>query len=101
MFWLIGTAFALHNFLTLTTLGAFTRVFQDNRDLLGFGGVWALREIPGPNRQKTIDPKNRKKVEFYFSLRFQKMCFRHKRSDFFFVFGPLAPPIGAVRTEKA
>ena len=88
MFWLIGTAIALRNFLTVTTLGGFTRVFRENRDLLVFGGVWAFREIPDPNRQKNFDPK---KPEFYFSLRFQKMCSRQKRSDFFFVFGPWCP----------
>ena len=41
MIWLIKTALALHNFLTLTTLGGFSRVFPGNRDLLAFGGVWA------------------------------------------------------------
>ena len=49
-FWLIGTAFALRNFLILTTLGGFTRFVRENHDSLGFGGVWAVREIPGPNR---------------------------------------------------
>ena len=35
---------------------------RENRDLLGFGGVWALREIPDHNRHKQFDPKkNRKK----------------------------------------
>ena len=58
MFWLIGTAFALRNFLTLTTLGGCIRVLRENRELLVFGGVWALGEILGPNRQKKIDPQN-------------------------------------------
>ena len=91
MFWLIGTAFALRNFLTLTTLGGFTRVFRETHDLLVFGGVWALTEIPGPNRQKKLTPQKSKKVG--------KMRFHQKQSDFF-RFRPLVPPRGAVRTEK-
>ena len=94
MFWLIGTAFALRNFLTLTTLGGFTRVFRENRDLLVFGGVWALREIPGPNRQKTIDPKNSKKNLIFF------VAVSSKTERLFFRLRLLAPPVGAVRTEK-
>ena len=31
-FWLIGTVFPLRNFLTLTTLGGFTRVFRESRN---------------------------------------------------------------------
>ena len=58
MFWLIGTAFALHNLFTLTTLEGFTRGFRENRDLLVFRGVRALREIPGPNQQKNWLEKN-------------------------------------------
>ena len=78
MLWIIGTALALRNFLDLTMLG-FTRVFGENHGLLVFGGVWALKEIPGPNH--------------YFSLRFQKVCFRLKRSDFRdFCFRLLVPP---------
>ena len=101
MIWLIKTALALHNFLTLTTLGGFSRVFPGNRDLLAFGGVWALRESLGPNRQKNLDLKKiEKHVEILFLLRFQKICFGQKRSDFFSI-QPLVPPIGAVRTEKA
>ena len=51
MFWLIGTASALRNFLTLTTLGGSTRVFQRILDLLVFGGLGDLdkfRGRPGP-----------------------------------------------------
>ena len=54
MFWLIGTAFALRNFLTLTMLGGFTRVFEKIAIYCFFGVVWALREIPGPSRQKKV-----------------------------------------------
>ena len=54
MFWLIGTAFALRNFLTLTTLGGFTRVFRENRDLLGFGGFGHFR---APTGKEKSDPK--------------------------------------------
>ena len=73
MFWLIGTTFALRNFLTLTTLGGITQFFGENRDLLVFGGVWAPREIPGPNRPKKFDPENRKKIEkFIFCRGFKK-----------------------------
>ena len=75
MFWLIGTTFALRNFLTVTTLGGFTRVFRENRDLLVFGGVWALGEILSLNRQKSNWPKkNRKKKleNFIFRCGFKK-----------------------------
>ena len=69
MFWLIGTAFALRNFLALTMLGHFTRVFgvfREIGDLLVFGWVWALRQILGPNRQQKSEPeKNRKHVDFF------------------------------------
>ena len=80
MFWLIGTAFALRNFLTLTTLGGFTRVFRENRDLLVFGGVWALREIPGPNRQKNLDPpkKSKEKPKILFFVAVSKNVFSSK-----------------------
>ena len=47
------TAFVLRNFLVVTTLGVSTRVFREIRDLLTFGGVWALREILSP---KSLDP---------------------------------------------
>ena len=80
-FWLIGTAFASRNFLTLTTLGGFT--FREIRNLLGFGAVWALREILGLNQQKLSDPKKIEEncCKNCFSLRFQKVCFRRKQSD--------------------
>ena len=97
MFWLTGTVFALRNFLALTTLGSFTRVFRENRDLLVSGGVWALREIPGPNRQKTLDPQKSKKVLFFVAV--SKNVFSSK-TERFFCFRPLVPPVGAVRTEK-
>ena len=96
-----GTAFALRNFLTLTMLGSFTRVFRENRDLLVFGGVWALREIPGLERQKPLDPKTIKKTswKFVFCCRFKK-CVFVKNGVIFFRFRPLVSPIGAVHTEK-
>ena len=82
----------LRNFLTLSTLGDFPPSCSKNRDLLVFGVVWALREIPGFNRQKNFDPpkneKNRKKI---FSLRFQKMCSRQKRSGLLSSSAPGAP----------
>ena len=68
MFWLIATAFALRNFLTLTMLGGFTRVFRENRDLLGFGGV---------------------KILFFVAV--SKNVFSSKTERFFFVFGPWCP----------
>ena len=80
-------------FFTLTTLGGFTRGFRENRDLLVFGGVWALREIPGPNRPKNFDTPKIEKKSIFFLLRFEKMCSRQKQSDFF----RLRP---LVRTEK-
>ena len=79
MVWLIGTAFALRSFLTLTTLGGFTPVFRENRDLLVFGGVGALREIPGPNRQKNFDPQtNQKKTGILFFVAVSKNVFSSK-----------------------
>ena len=87
MFWLIGTAFAFRNFLTLTTLWGFSRVFRENSDLLVFGEVWALREIPGLHRQNNSTQKIGKKVEI-FSLRFV-LSSKPERS--FFVFGPWCP----------
>ena len=94
MFWLTGTAFALRNFLAMTTLGGFTRVFRENLDLLVSGGVWALREIPGPNRQKKFDPpKIEQHVEnFTFFVAASKNVFASKTerfSRFFFIFWPL------------
>ena len=71
----------LRNFLTLTSLGAFTQGFRENGDLLVFGGVWALREIPGPNRQTTFDPE--KKVKFVFSVAVSKNVFSSKPERFF------------------
>ena len=68
MFWLIGTVFALRNFLTLTAFGGFTRLFREHRDLLVFGGVWALGQIPRPNQQKQFDPKKSKKNKLFFSF---------------------------------
>ena len=96
MFWLIGTAFALRVFLTITTLGGFTRVFRENCNLLVFGGVWALREIPGPNRQKKLTEKNLKKIEIFlfFVAVSNETCLRRKQSDFrdFFSFLALGAP---------
>ena len=101
MFRLIGPAFVMRNFLTLTALGGFTRIFPDNRDLLVFGGVWALREIPGPDRQKEFDPKKiEKKLNFIFLRCGLKKYVFVKNGAIFFRFRPLVPPIGAVRTGK-
>ena len=74
-------------------VGGFHPSFLRNRDLLVFGGVSALREIPGPNRQKNFDPKKigKKIRNFYFSLRFQEICSRQKQSDFFSSSAPAAP----------
>ena len=102
MFWLIGTAFALRNFLTLTTLGAFTRVFRGNRYLLVFGGFGHLEKFRAqPAGKKKSEPKKiEKHVEiFIFRCGFKK-CVFVKNGAFFFRFQPLVPPTGAVRTEK-
>ena len=87
--------------LTVTTLGGFTRVLRQNRDLLGFGGVWALGALLGPNRQKIFDPKKSKKnfEDFIFRCG-SKKCVFVKNGAIFFRFRPLVSPIGAVRTEK-
>ena len=86
MFWLIGS------FLTLTTLGGFTQVVRENRDLLVFGGVWALKETPGPNRQKNFHPqKIEKKPKFLFSIPVSKKGFSSKQSGFFSSSAPGAP----------
>ena len=101
MFWLIGTAFALRNFLTLTTLGGFTRVFGENCGLLVFGGLGDLEKLRGtiwgPKRAK-----NAKKWIFpgLGETPADRMGFRQKRSVFPPRFRPLVPPIGAVPTEK-
>ena len=74
-----------------TTLWGYTRVFRENSDLLVFGGVWALTEIPGPNRQKKIDPpKIEKKIENVFCCSFKNVC-SSKTEQLFFVFGPWGP----------
>ena len=48
MVWLIGTAFALRNFLTLTTVGGSTRVFRETHDFLAFGGLGDWEKFHGP-----------------------------------------------------
>ena len=94
MFWLIGTAFALHNFLNLTKLGGFTRVFQENCGLLVFGGVWELGETPGSTRQKKFDPKKiKKKLKILMFPAVSENVFSSK-TERFFRFQPLVPPIG-------
>ena len=59
MFWLIGTAFALRTFLTLTTLGGSTRDFREIRDLLVFWGLGDLEKFYGP-----VWGQKRQKVDF-------------------------------------
>ena len=60
--WLSTTAFALHNFLTVTTLGGSTQFLFENRDLLVFEGSGSVQFCgrPGPkwakNTQKWIFP---------------------------------------------
>ena len=71
-------------------LGGFHPSFGENGDLLVFGGVWALGEIPGPNRQKNCP---------IFRCGFKK-CVFVKKGAIFFRFRPLVLPIGAVRTKK-
>ena len=56
MFWLIGTVFALRNFLTLTTLGGSTRIFREIRDLLVFGDLGDLKIL----RPRSWPKKGRK-----------------------------------------
>ena len=48
MFWLIGTAFVLRNFLALTTLGGFTRFFEKFVIYWFLEGSGGLREILRP-----------------------------------------------------
>ena len=85
----------------MMAMGGFTRVFRENDDLLVFGGLWALREIPGPNGPKKMDPKKVEKlVDFFvFHCSFKKYAFV-KNGAVFFRFRPLVHLIGAVRTEK-
>ena len=71
-------------------VGGFTQVFRENRDLLVFGGVWALREIPGRNRQKKCDPQKSKKRGF-FLVAVSKSNFPSKTERFVFVFSPWCP----------
>ena len=56
-FWLIGPAFPLRNFLKVTTLGGFTPSVMIHLRFTGFSTPWALREAPGPNGQRNLDPK--------------------------------------------
>ena len=87
--------FALRTFLTLTTLGSFTRGVRENRDLLVFGGVWALGEILGPNQQKKFGPeKIEKHVEIFFRRGFKKCIFVENGAIFtiFFSFSLSVPP---------
>ena len=100
MFWLIGTAFALRNFLSPTTLWSFTRVFRENRDLLVFGGACALTEILGPNQQKPYPKKIKKHVENYIFVAVSKKYVFVKNTAICFRTQPLVHPLGAVRTEK-
>ena len=76
-------------------MGGFTPGFRGNRDLLVFGGVWARREILGPNRKKFGPEKTKKPVELFF----KKYVFV-KNGAIFFRIRPLVHPIGAVHTEK-
>ena len=65
------------------------------------GAVRTEKTKPFSGQKKTDPKKIEKHVEkIYFSLRFQNMCLRRKRSDFrdFFVFGPWYPLLG-VRTD--
>ena len=72
----------------MTMVGGFNRVFRENRDLLSFGGLWALAEIPGPNRPKNSDPpKIEKQVEqFIFRCGFKKFVLVENRAIFAFFF---------------
>ena len=74
-FWLIETAFALRNFITLTTFGSF-------------------RE--GPNQQQKRRQKNVGGLFFAAGLK-DEFSLKKER---FFSFSVLGAPIGAVRTEK-
>ena len=92
MFWLIGTAFAQLPYSD--DVAGFHQSFSRNRV---FGGVWALREMRGPNLQIKIEPKTSKFFLFFVAV--SKMSSRQKQSVFFRL-RPLAPPIWAVRTEN-
>ena len=95
MFWLM--AFALQNFLTVTTLGGFTGVCRENCDLLVFGGVWALGEILGKKTDQKTDKKNltrkklKKKLKILAFVAVSKDVFPSKTERFFFAFGPWCP----------
>ena len=43
------------------------KFFCENRNLLGFEGVWALREIPAPIRQTKSDPEKIGNILNFFS----------------------------------
>ena len=60
LFWLIGTVFALRRFLTLTTLGGFTRGFREKRDLLGFKGFGHLEKFRAQPTKKFGQKKSKK-----------------------------------------
>ena len=85
-------------------LAGFTQGFRKICDLLVFGGVWALTEIPGPNRRKIFGPeKNRKNVDNFVSrCCFKKYVFVGNGADFryFFRFRPWCPLLGVRLKEK-
>ena len=66
-------------------------LFEKIAIYLVFGGVWALTEIPGPNRQKNSDPKKiEKHVEtFIFCCGFKK-CVFVENGAIFAIFSPFA-----------
>ena len=90
MFWLIGTAFVLRNFLTVTTLGGSTRVFRENRDLLLLEGSGHLEKFRAPTDTKKHRKMEKKKLRFLFFVCFKK-CVFVKNGAMFFVFGLWRP----------
>ena len=100
MLWLIGTAFALRNFLTLTTLGGSPEFFEKISIYWFLEGSGHSEKFRASTDKKKLTPKkSKKKVEFFFWLPFQKMWFRQKRGNFLSSSAPGAPYRGR-DTEK-
>ena len=88
MFWLIGTAFALPHFLTVTALEGFARVFREIAISLFLEGSGDLEKTWAPNRQKHLTRKKSKNIGKIYFLYVSSS----KKGRFFFSFLSLGAP---------
>ena len=98
MFWLIGTAFGLRNFLALTTLGVSPDFFEK------IAIYWFMegsgQKLGDPTNKNNLTEKNQKHVKNSILCSGFKKCVFVKNGAIFFRFRLLVPPIRAVRTGK-